>query len=93
MNHTNTGSRIVSQQRGDILNILGEEIYYRLYVIRRAGKRRYAINITCGKECATCDFGRDRQQATEIYEMIVRNTVTPCALRDIAEDFAKQKAR
>ncbi len=91
MNHAYTRSKIKMQLRGDILNILGEEIYYRLYKVKCGGKGGYAINITSGKESSTCFFGCNRFRAADIYEKIVRNTVTPCALRDIAEDFAKQK--
>ncbi len=90
MDHTILQAQHKTQLRGDVLNILGDEIYYRLYYVRRGGCRRYIINITSGKESASCSFGRDKTEAVCAYEEIVKNTVTPCTLRDIAEDFAKK---
>ena len=89
-NRSNKTVRRGIQLRGDIINIIGDEIYYRLYLIRRAGIRFYAINITSAKESVSRTFGRDKRKAYEIYEKIVRNTVTPCSLADIAEDFAAE---
>ena len=78
------------QRREDIINILGDEICYRLYPVRRSGIRLYAINITSGKDSVSRTFGRDKRRANEMYEKIVRNTVTPCSLADIADDFASE---
>ncbi len=80
-----------TQIKSDMLNILGEEIYYRLFEICRGGMCSYAVNVACGEESSTCDFGGDRERATDIYGKIVQNTVTPCTLCDIANDFNKRK--
>ncbi len=91
MNRTASITQRKTQLRGDVLNILGEEIYYRLYAIRRGTCCCYSVNITSGKESSTCSFGKDKGEAFRIYDKIVSNTVTPCSLRDIADDFNKEK--
>lgn len=78
------------QLEKDIINISGDEIYYRLFWVRSSGARYYAINVTRGKESSSCRFGNDKSSAYAIYNKIVKNTVTPCTLCDIAEDFAKE---
>ncbi len=79
------------QIRGDMVSVLGDEIYYRLYALSRPGKRIYAINVTSGKETSTCCFGKDRNAALAIYDKIVEHSVTPCTLCYISEDFNKRK--
>lgn len=91
MNNQITKSKLRGVQlKGDAIHVLDNEIYYKLYVIRRGGARLYAINVTAGKESSTCCFGKDRQSAMDIYSTIVENSVTPCTLCDIAEDFSKR---
>ncbi len=78
------------QLKKDVINIFGDEIYYRLFLIRGSGIRYYTINVTRGKESCSCRFGNDKNRAYDIYNKIVKNTVTPCTLCDIAEDLAKE---
>lgn len=34
-----------------------------------------------------CCIGTDEDRAREIFDLLVRNTVTPCALGDVLEEF------
>lgn len=77
------------QIQGDVQCILGEEVYYRLYQVKCPCVKRYFINVSNGKESATCDFGKDKNAATVAYKKIVAFSVTPCTLRYIADDFNK----
>lgn len=74
----------------DTKNVSDMMIIYRLYLIRNKLGRCFVIKISSGNEFAACRFGNDRMKAVDIYYKVVRNKVTPCSLRDIAEDFAKE---
>ena len=84
------GFKSIVQIRGDVRCVLGEEVYYRLYEIKRAGIRSYAINVSCKTENEIYSFGCDRVAVIELYSKIVKYSVTPCTLKDIAEDYQKQ---
>ena len=81
------GMRTIVQIRGDIKTVLGEEVFYRLYEIRRGAFKSYAINVSCGSENEMYTFGNERRSAIETYQTIVEGEVTPCTLCDIAHDF------
>lgn len=61
---------------------------YELNAIKVGGRRCYAITVDSGYDRCTCCFGEDKKAAMEMYRTIVENTVTPCTLHDIAEDFS-----
>lgn len=82
------GFRSIVQIKGDVRSVLGEEVFYRLYEVRRAGMKSYAINVACGVDNEIFSFGTNRIAAVEIYRKIVEYTVTPCTLKDIADDFS-----
>lgn len=75
------------QMRGGSRNLLGREVKYKLYAIRRPCTC-YAIEVVSGNErCVRC-FGKDKHAVLDIYKKIVACSVTPCTLDDIADDFA-----
>ena len=82
-----SGFTSIVQIKGDVRTVLGKDVFYRFYEVRRAGFRTYAINVSCGLESEMYSFGSDRAAAAAIYEQIVEGTLTPCTLKDVAEDF------
>lgn len=55
-----------------------------------ATKKGYALGMRgFGARCL-CRLGRDTARAVETFRLVVRNTVTPCTLRDVLEDLAAQ---
>lgn len=85
--------RSIVQIKGVVRTVLGEEVFYSLYEVRRADARRYAINVSRGKESSSCYFGTERLAAIEIFYVIVEGAVTPCSLKYIAEDFSGRRAK
>lgn len=83
--------RSIVQIKGDLRCVLGEDVYYRLYEIRRGPVKTYAINVSCGRESEIFSFGSDRLEVLTIYRKIVRGAVTPTTLKDIAEDYLREK--
>ena len=83
--------RSIIQIKGDVNSVLGEDVYYRLYEVRRGAIKTYAINICCGPESEICSFGSDRAAVFAIYRKIVRGAVTPSTLKEIAEDFFTER--
>ncbi len=81
------------QIRGDVRQILGKDVFYRLYEVHRAGFKSYAINISGCGENKTYSFGMDKKAAIEIFDVIVDGAVTPCSLKYIAEDFGGGRAK
>ena len=84
---------IASERRGSVClkeNVkLVHDIYlrYELNAVRICGRKCYTVTVETATDHSTCCFGCDRRKAIEIYKKIVENEVTPCTLRDIAEDF------
>lgn len=76
--------------RADKKTVLDKVIVYRLFLVRGGTERYYAIKASADKDSSSCKFGTIRAKAFDIYRKIVRNEVTPCSLRDIAEDFEKE---
>ena len=64
-------------------------VVYRLFHIRSCKGHHYSINVSADNESSTGRFGTNREKAFDIYHKIVRCEITPCTLRDIAEDFGK----
>ena len=70
--------------------IIGEKITYRLYRIDFVEMTRFAISAVFGKEREICLLGSDVSAAEKIYDTVCRNTVTPCTLPCIIEDFCSE---
>ncbi len=87
----NNECRSIIQIKGDIRSVQGEDVYYRLYEVRKGAIKSYAINICCGPESEICSFGTDRAAVFAIYRKIVRGAVTPTTLKEIAEDYFAEK--
>ena len=68
-----------------------ENITYRLYCIEFIEATKYAIGADFRNENEICFVGGDLSNANELYEIICRNSVTPCTLAYIIEDHFKEK--
>ena len=85
--------RSIVQIKGEVRIILGKEVFYRLYEVRRSGARRYAINVSGGGESSAYYFGTEKLAAVEMFDVIVAGLVTPCSLKYVAEDFSGGRAK
>ncbi len=47
----------------------------------------YSVSLKGLGTCGCGMLGRDQTRAERIFELLVRNTVTPCALRDVLEEL------
>ena len=62
-----SGFTSIVQIKGDVRTVLGKDVFYRFYEVRRAGFRTYAINVSCGLESAE-DLIEDLSQALSSIE-------------------------
>ena len=69
--------------------IEGMEVEYTLLSLGSGFRPVYAIEIKERDESRLSFFGTDKKRAVSIFDSVVKNTVTPCTLEDIAEDMAK----
>lgn len=88
---TKADYRGLVQIRGKVQCILGNDAYYRLYEVRRAGIRSYAINVSYGKDNVYCMLGYGRAAACGIFEKVVEGFVTPATLRDVLADWENER--
>ena len=79
----------VKRLRADKKIVSDKVVIYRLFQIRSNKGYHYSINVSADNESSTGRFGTNREKAFDIYRKIVRCEITPCTLRDIAEDFGK----
>lgn len=75
--------RSMVQIRGKVQCICGIDAYYRLYEVRRAGLRSYAVNISYGRDSVSKKLGFRRDEACRVFEKLVEGYVTPTTLGDI----------
>lgn len=66
--------------------VAGKRTSYCLCVIEHP-RPRYLVAVYTDAETAVVDAGRKRSRATDFYQLILRGTVTPCTLGDIARDY------
>ncbi len=74
----------------DRATICGKEAEYKLIKLPQR-KEEYIICIFYGKERAMRRIFGKISDVAMIYDLIVRNTVTPCTLCDVIEDITYQK--
>lgn len=61
--------------------------------IPKAKERLFSLSIikldaqNINEEKYTYEFSCDKKDAVELFDTIVRNTVTPCTLADVIDDF------
>lgn len=77
--------------RRNTAKVLGREVKYRLYVLKRPCACFYGIEVSDGKEMRSRLFGKEKNAVLDIYKRIVASAVTPCTLDDIADDFAAER--
>lgn len=79
--------------RRDRAKVLGREVRYKLYALKRPCACFYVIEVGDGKERYARCFGKEKNAAIDIYKKIVRCAATPCTLDDIADDFAEAQRK
>ncbi len=84
---TRADSRSMVQIRGRVQCILGNDAYYRLYEVRRAGLRSYAVNVSYGRDSMFCRLGGSKAAACGLFDKIVDGFVTPATLCDVIADW------
>jgi len=83
--------RSMVQIRGKVQCICGIDAYYRLYEVRRAGLRSYAVNISYGRDSVSKKLGFRRDEACRVFEKLVEGYVTPTTLVDIVDDISRER--
>ena len=71
----------------------GVEIFYALYQFQTPHRNYYAIEISTKNEAEMQILGCQSDRAHHIYELMIREMVTPCTLADIAHDIREDKKR
>lgn len=85
------GSGCLVQIRGRVQCILGNDAYYRLYEVRRAGLKTYAVNVSYGRDSEFCRLGGNRASACEIFDRLADGSVTPTTLCDVVSDWKRER--
>ena len=73
---------------------VGEEwVVCRLYHVLGVNplQAKYRLEMEGMGTSASTMLGHDRDTARAFYDTLVRNTVTPCALNDVLEDWREQQ--
>ncbi len=73
-------------------SVLGADVNYRLYQMRRRGDLTYQLYAGYGRERVYCCAGGDRSIAESIFAAVVKGSVTPCTLACIVEDLLPDPA-
>ncbi len=73
-------------------SVLGADVNYRLYQMRRRGEVAYQIYAGYGRERVYCCAGGERNMAESIFAAVVKGSVTPCTLACIVEDLLPDPA-
>ena len=68
-----------------------EKITYRLYRIDFIETTKFAISSKLQNEIEVCFLSSELSDSKVLYDAVCRNTVTPCTLSYIIEDFCKEK--
>jgi len=65
----------------------GMNLTYQLLVLAEKGMSCYRIRVLKNEEFDEAELGTDLMRAINRYQMIVRGTVTPCALQDVMHEL------
>lgn len=76
--------------RRNKVDFSGGVLVYELRAVRTADGVLLSVAVKLDEEMATCLFASKIGSVLKFYEMAVQNTVTPCTLNDVAEDFKNQ---
>ena len=86
-NQHRAGYRSLTQIRGKVQSLGGHNVNYRLYEVRRAGVKSYAVNVSFGSDHASCGIGYSKRCAIALFDRLVEGFVTPTTLGEIVEDW------
>ena len=64
-------------------------VTYRLYRIEFIEVTKYAISASLKNENEICFLSSDVSESREFFRIICKNSVTPCTLSYVVEDFCK----
>ena len=62
-------------------------LVYELRAVKTADGVLLAVSVKLGDESSSCRFAARIGEVLNFYKSVVRNTVTPCTLCEVAEDF------
>ncbi len=90
MNKTSDRSSRGLLLRKNKVDFSGGILVYELRAVKTADGVLLSVTVKLDEETATCLFAAKMGGVLKFYEMAVQNTVTPCTLKDVAEDFKNQ---
>ena len=76
--------------RKNKVDFSGGVLVYELRAVKNADGVLLSVTVKLDEEVASCLFAAKMSGVLKFYEAAVRNTVTPCTLNDVAEDFKNQ---
>lgn len=62
-------------------------LVYELRAVRTEDGVLLSVSVKFGKDTTVCLFATRIGDVLRFYKTVVQNTVTPCTLQDVAEDF------
>lgn len=65
------------------------DLLYTLYEINIYSVKRYVVCVNSGDDSDWYTVGNDREVSGRFFELLYENTVTPCTLCDVVDDYMK----
>lgn len=76
--------------RRNKVDFSGGVLVYELRAVKTEDGVLMSVTVKLGTESSSCLFAARIVEVLKFYNAAVRNTVTPCTLGDVAEDFKNQ---
>ena len=76
--------------RRNKVDFSGGVIVYELRAVKTGDGVLLSVSAKLDEETASCLFAARIGEVLKFYKSVVENTVTPCTLADVAEDYKNQ---
>ena len=76
--------------RRNKVDFSGGVLVYELRAVKTSDGVLLSVTVKLDEEIATCLFASRIGEVLKFYKSAIENTVTPCTLRDVAEDYKNQ---
>lgn len=76
--------------RKNKVDFSGGVLVYELRAVKTSDGVLLSVSAKLGEEISSCLFAARIGEVLKFYKNVVENTVTPCTLSDVAEDFKNQ---
>ena len=76
--------------RKNKVDFSGGVLVYELRAVKTSDGVLLSVSAKLGEDISSCLFATRIGEVLKFYKNVVENTVTPCTLSDVAEDFKNQ---